>query len=72
MQLDCERESLKNRIKSLQVEIMAILNSCTTFEKLQKVWVESVNFLDGIETDAIKTNLPAIKIADLNEKLGVS
>ena len=72
LQLDCERESLKNRIKSLQAEIMAILNSCTTLEKLQKVWVESVNFLDGVEIDAIKTNLPAIKIADLNEKLGIS
>lgn len=51
---------------------MAILNSCTTLEKLQRVWTESVNFLDGIEIDAIKTNLPAIKIADLNEKLGIS
>ena len=72
MLLDSERDLLLGRIKSLQIEIMAILNSCTTLEKLQKVWAESVNFLDGIETDAIKTNLPAIKIADLNEKLGIS
>ena len=72
LRLDCEKDLWLNRIKSLQIEIMAILNSCTTLEKLQKVWAESVNFLDGIETDAIKTNLPAIKIADLNEKLGIS
>lgn len=72
LRLDRERDSLKNQIQSLQVEIIAILNSCTTLEKLQKIWAESVNFLDGIETDAIKTNLPAIKIADLNEKLGIS
>lgn len=72
LQLESEKDSLKKQIQCLQAEIMAILNSCTTLEKLQRVWTESVNFLDGIEIDAIKTNLPAIKIADLNEKLGIS
>ena len=72
LQLEREKILLENQLKTLSAEIIAILNSCTTLEKLQKVWVESVNFLDGIEIGAIKTNLPAIKIADLNEKLGIS
>lgn len=72
LQLERKEDSLRIQIQCLQAEITAILNSCTTLEKLQKVWAESVNFLDGIEIDAIKTNLPAIKIADLNEKLGIS
>ncbi|MFQ1017897.1 Nmad5 family putative nucleotide modification protein [Gilliamella sp. BG7] len=71
--------SLQNQFKylekqknDLEHEIMAILNSCATLKKLQETWPESVNFLDGIQVDITKTNLPAVVVEDLNKKLGIT
>lgn len=71
--------SLQNQFKylekqknDLEHEIMAILNSCATLKKLQEIWPESVNFLDGIQASVIKSNLPAVVVEDLNKKLGIT
>ncbi|OCG56986.1 hypothetical protein A9G40_00750 [Gilliamella sp. Nev3-1] len=71
--------SLQNQFKylekqknDLEHEIMAILNSCATLKKLQEIWPESVNFLDGIQANVIKDNLPAVVVEDLNKKLGIT
>ncbi|OCG45674.1 hypothetical protein A9G34_00815 [Gilliamella sp. Choc4-2] len=71
--------SLQNQIENsekqkndLKHEIMAILNSCATLKKLQEIWPESVNFLDGIQVNVIKTNLPAVVVENLNKKLGIT
>lgn len=72
LDLEHKKDSLIKQEGDLKAEIMAILNSCTTLKKLQQVWAESVNFLDGIETDITSANLPAVVIEDLNNKLGIS
>ncbi|OCG35759.1 hypothetical protein A9G26_12230 [Gilliamella sp. Bim1-2] len=71
--------SLQNQFKylekqknDLEHEIMAILNSCATLKKLQEIWPESINFLDGIQVDITKTNLPAVVVENLNKKLGIT
>lgn len=71
LDLDHKKQCLEDQCYSLKRSVMAILNSCTTLKKLQLVWAESVNFLDDIEVDELKTNLPAVMIEDLNKKLGI-
>lgn len=67
-----ELDKLKDERKKLELEIMSILNSVTTVNRLQEVWKESVNFMQGVETDFIGgVNLPTVKIEDINKKLGV-
>ncbi|OCG77346.1 hypothetical protein A9G42_05425 [Gilliamella sp. Nev6-6] len=72
LSLQSQRENLEKQKTDLNHEIMAILNSCSTLKKLQEIWPESVNFLDGIQADVIKTNLPAVVVDDLNKKLGIT
>lgn len=72
LDLEHKQDTLIKRKNDLKHEIMAVLNSCTTLKKLQQIWPESVNFLNGIETDITSTNLPAVVVEDLNKKLGIS
>ncbi|WP_081297994.1 Nmad5 family putative nucleotide modification protein [Gilliamella sp. Occ3-1] len=72
LSLQNQVENSEKQIEDLRQEIMAILNSCATLKKLQEVWPESVNFLDGIQADVIKTNLPAVVVENLNKKLGIT
>lgn len=72
LKLCSELDKLKDERKKLELEIMSILNSVTTVNRLQEVWKESVNFMQGVETDFIGSiNLPTVKIEDINKKLGV-
>lgn len=72
LKLCSELDKLKDERKKLELEIMSILNSVTTVNRLQEVWKESVNFMQGVETDFIGgINLPTVKIEDINKKLGV-
>lgn len=72
LKLHSELDKLKDERKKLELEIMSILNSVTTVNRLQEVWKESVNFMQGVETDFIGgVNLPTVKIEDINKKLGV-
>lgn len=72
LKLCSELDKLKDERKKLELEIMSILNSVTTVNRLQEVWKESVNFMQGVETDFIGgVNLPTVKIEDINKKLGV-
>lgn len=72
LSLQNQIENSEKQIRDLRQEIMAILNSCATLKKLQEIWPESINFLDGIQADVIKTNLPAVVVEDLNKKLGIT
>lgn len=72
LSLQNQIENSEKQIRDLRQEIMAILNSCATLKKLQEIWPESVNFLDGIQVDITKTNLPAVVVEDLNKKLGIT
>lgn len=72
LKLHSELDKLKDERRKLELEIMSILNSVTTVNRLQEVWKESVNFMQGVETDFIGgVNLPTVKIEDINKKLGV-
>ncbi|OCG77846.1 Nmad5 family putative nucleotide modification protein [Gilliamella sp. Occ4-3] len=72
LSLQNQLEKLTGQKNNLEYEIMAILNSCATLKKLQEIWPESVNFLDGIQVNVIKANLPAVVVEDLNKKLGIT
>ena len=72
LSLQNQIENSEKQIRDLRQEIMAILNSCATLKKLQEIWPESVNFLDGIQASVIKSNLPAVVVEDLNKKLGIT
>lgn len=72
LELCSELDKLKDERRKLELEILSILNSVTTVNRLQEVWKESVNFMQGVETDFIGgVNLPTVKIEDINKKLGV-
>lgn len=72
LDLEHKQDSLIKQKNDLKLEIMAILNSCATLKKLQQIWPESVNFLEGIQVNISSTNLPIIMVEDLNKKLGIS
>lgn len=72
LSLQNQIENSEKQIRDLRQEIMAILNSCATLQKLQEIWPESINFLDGIQANVIKANLPAVVVEDLNKKLGIT
>jgi hypothetical protein len=72
LSLQSQRENLEKQKTDLNHEIMAILNSCSTLKKLQEIWPESINFLDGVQIDVTKTNFPAVVVDDLNKKLGIT
>jgi hypothetical protein len=72
LSLQNQRENLEKQKTDLNHEIMAILNSCSTLKKLQEIWPESINFLDGVQIDVTKTNFPAVVVDDLNKKLGIT
>lgn len=70
-ELEKRAKDLYKEREELYEQLNAVLRSCSTFKKLREVWPESVNFLDGIDTDVGKVNFPAIKIEDLNKKLNI-
>lgn len=72
LSLQNQFEKLTGQKNNLRLEIMAILNSCATLKKLQEIWPESINFLDGIQANVIKANLPTVVVEDLNKKLGIT
>lgn len=72
MMLEQEVNNLRGQEDNIKNEIMAILNSCSTLEKLLKVWPEASNFLDGVNYTSPSACLPTVLIKDLNKKLGIN
>jgi len=63
-----EAATAKNKARSCT---FAIMNSCTTTNKLLEVWPECKKYLEQAIGQPVVNNLPAVVTAELNKMLGL-
>ena len=67
--LEAEREKFENEREALRQRVRAALDSCTTVEKLLKVWPEAKELLPAPLKPTPK--LPAVPVNELNVQIGL-
>lgn len=71
-QLVKDAETLEDAINQTRNETWAIIKDCLTVEKLLEVWPECGPVVRKVIQGPNKKNLPALPIAALNERLGLT
>lgn len=67
-----KKEDAVARYNRAKRELMALLDSVSTFKKLKEVWPEGADYYTTFDVERTITNVPAVVVSEINKMLGIS
>jgi Nucleotide modification associated domain 5 len=66
-----EKEQAKTDKRTAEAKLKSLLYSISTLKRLKELWPEGAEFYKGMDEDAVKGGLPALRFDDVNQLLGI-